>query len=73
MNVLLHVTWLIIAFHGAKQTVQEWPDPPFPVLVMQYIQRWGKGVVWFTRLVCAAARGYGSFFANIREATSYNR
>ena len=29
------VILLIIAFHCAKQTVQEWPDPPFPALVIQ--------------------------------------
>ncbi len=25
----------------ATETVQQWPDPPFPALVMQYIQSWG--------------------------------
>ena len=29
----------------AKQSVQEWPDPPLSMLVMQYIQRcMGKGM-----------------------------
>jgi hypothetical protein len=29
------------AFLCATETVQQWPDPPFPALVMQYIQSWG--------------------------------
>ena len=29
------------AFHCVTETVQQWPDPPFPALVMQYIQSWG--------------------------------
>ena len=37
------------AFHCVTKTVPEWPDPPFCVLVMLYIQRCG-GVVWFMRI-----------------------
>ena len=33
-----------MTFPCAMKTVRESPDPPFPVLVMQYIQRWGR--VW---------------------------
>jgi hypothetical protein len=29
------------AFLYATETVQQWADPPFPALVMQYIQSWG--------------------------------
>ena len=31
------------------ETVQQWPDPPFPAMVMQYIQSWGgSGLVYET-------------------------
>ena len=34
------------------KTVQEFPDPSFRALVMQYIQRCGKGRVWVRDYVC---------------------
>ena len=35
----------------ATETVQQWPDPPFPALVMQYIQSWGgSGLVHETNM-----------------------
>ena len=38
--------WCVLStsmtFPCAMKTVRESPDPPFPVLVMQYIQRWGR-------------------------------
>ena len=39
----------------------EWPDPPFPLLVMQYIPVLGKGVVWFTRLMLPGFLSGGSW------------
>ena len=36
----------------ATETVQQWPDPPFPALVMQYIQSWeGSGLVHETKVI----------------------
>ena len=40
------VTDCLITFLVHTKTVQEFPDPSFRALVMQYIQRCGKGRVW---------------------------
>ena len=43
------------------KTVQELPDPSFRVLVMQYIQRCGKGRGLDSRLHMGVAWGRGYF------------
>ncbi len=42
------------AFLCFTETVQQWPDPPFPALVMQYIQSWGGSGLVHARDYAAA-------------------
>ena len=57
---------IIIAFLCATKTLQQWPDPPFPALVMQYIQCWGRsGLVHETKQF----HGYKSNILHYRTVT----